>query len=98
MMTKDHCNKSLSTLKRTPYRNDKIGHFRSVELEDGISIHQTEVLDMYGTKQEMADARKKDPGQNWEALVKSDAFKGICGIGGPCFLDVKDSNFTYLPI
>src|SRR3989338_9657225 len=69
--------------------------FKDVELGNGISLHETEVLDMYGTKQQRIDARKKDTDRHWTE-VKDDWIESIDGIGGMSFFDKKGFHY-YIP-
>lgn len=75
----------------------KIEHaFAGVTLGEGISIHQTEVLDDYGSDDELIKARRLDIQHDWRLLLKDERFKQIHGVGGPLFLDAKGLRY-YLP-
>lgn len=39
--------------------------FKGVELEDGISLHQADIIDEYGSKEEIEKARQKDIDSGW---------------------------------
>lgn len=58
----------------------------------GVSLHETPVIDNYGTDEERRIARKKDTDRHWWE-VKDEWIKTNCGIGGLCFLD--DAGFRY---
>jgi hypothetical protein len=66
--------------------------FGHVRLEDGVTLHETEVLDDYGSDEKRAQARLKDTETRWQdvSAVKLERFDK------PAFLDVKGFRF-YLP-
>lgn len=72
--------------------------FDGVELGSGVSMHETQVLDDYGTDKERKEARAKDPQADWRVLLKDEDFKKIMssGWGGMSFLDADGFRF-HLP-
>lgn len=72
--------------------------FDGVELGDGVSMHETQVLDDYGINKERKDARAKDPPTDWRVLLQNEDFKKImsAGWGGMSFLDAEGFRF-HLP-
>ncbi len=59
---------------------------------DGVSLHETEIIDSYGSMRERKKALKLDTDQHWWE-VKDEWIEGFGGVGGPSFLD--DKGFTY---
>lgn len=63
------------------YLLDRIaGAFADVTLGDGVSIHQTVVLDDYGDEGQLLQARLRDRTDNWRAVVDDPDFQRISGI------------------
>lgn len=58
------------------------GAFADVTLGDGVSIHQTVVLDDYGDDGDgqLRQARLRDRTDNWRAVVDDPDFQRISGI------------------
>ena len=72
--------------------------FAGVKLGNGVSIHQTEVIDNYGSGKELQEARKKDRiVDDWTQLIDDAAFADVYGIGGYHFLDDLGKCY-YLPV
>lgn len=69
--------------------------FNGVTRAGGVSLHETEVIDDYGTDEERAEARKKDRDSKWQAVPHGHLAE-ICGVGGICFFDVIGWKY-YLP-
>lgn len=55
--------------------------FRSVELGDGVGLHEADVIDSYGTFEERRAARVKDEKHDWHNLLADPDFTGTFGIG-----------------
>ena len=70
--------------------------FTDVYLEDGVSLHQTVVIDNYGSNAEMVQARLKDEKMDWQKLISKPELLNINGIGGLSFYDAKGLRF-HLP-
>ena len=70
--------------------------FKDVYLEDGVSLHQTIVIDNYGSNAEMVEARLKDEKKDWQKLISKPELLNIHGIGGLSFFDAKGLRF-HLP-
>jgi hypothetical protein len=69
--------------------------FADVQREDGISLHETFAVDLYGTMRERRDLRKLDTDTNWRE-VKDEWIESINGVGGIAFLDELGFKY-YLP-
>ena len=69
--------------------------FGNVSREDGVTLHETEVLDDYGSDQERQAARAKDTDAHWRDVL-DEWIEEIRGIGGMCFLDGEGFRY-YLP-
>ena len=67
--------------------------FTDVYLEDGVSLHQTVVIDNYGSNAEMVQARLKDEKMDWQKLISKPELLNINGIGGLSFYDAKGLRF-----
>jgi hypothetical protein len=65
--------------------------FAGVSREDGVSLHEAEVIDCYGGVEERAQARKLDKDQAWEQIPAADIeeFSNILS-----FMDPK--GFRYI--
>lgn len=71
--------------------------FAGVELEDGVSLHQTIEIDNYGHIDEVTRANiKSDERKDWKKLLDFPALGEIHGIGGLSFYDAKGLRF-HLP-
>jgi hypothetical protein len=70
--------------------------FRGVELGDGVSLHETIVLDNYGSAQERQAARAPDEKRDWRKLVDDPELANVYGIGGLSFYDAAGLRF-HLP-
>lgn len=72
--------------------------FASVELGDGVSLHESHVIDDYGTAEERRAAREPDEKADWRRLVDHPDLTVYFGIGysGLCFLDAAGARF-HLP-
>ena len=69
--------------------------FRGVSRHGGVSLHETEVIDNYGTDEERLAARKKDRDGRWQDVPHEDLAE-VCGIGGISFFDPIGWRY-YLP-
>jgi|LauGreDrversion4_2_1035121.scaffolds.fasta_scaffold108745_2 hypothetical protein len=69
--------------------------FKDVTREGGVSWHECEVIDNYGSDAERALARSRDTDRHWTELLSTEAFYPS-GIGGFCFLDPIGFRY-YLP-
>src|ERR1700722_6040975 len=56
--------------------------FRGIELGDGVSLHETIVLDNYGTPEERQAAREPDEKHDWRKLADDPELHDICGLEG----------------
>jgi len=70
--------------------------FANVQLGEGVSLHETEVLDMYGSDEERLAARSRDEQHDWRRLIHSPDLIEVCGIGGLSFYDPEGLRF-HLP-
>jgi hypothetical protein len=72
--------------------------FTGVELGDGVSLRETEVIDDYGSDQERLAARALDEKFDWRKLIDSPDLVRYCslGYGGLCFFDAAGLRF-HLP-
>jgi len=70
--------------------------FKDVRLEDGVSLHETIVIDNYGSKEERQLARSKDEKMDWRKLIHDPELLEVDGIGGLSFYDAKGLRF-HLP-
>ncbi len=72
--------------------------FHGVELGDGVSLHETVVIDNYGGHKERQTARELDEKQDWRRLIDDPDLPRYFGIGycGLCFLDGAGVRF-HLP-
>lgn len=87
----------MITLSHKHYLIDLIADaFNGVILEDGISLHETEVIDGYGSPEEATSARQHDSLDNWQALLNRPDLYEVSGFGGSAFLDPKGMRY-YLP-
>jgi hypothetical protein len=69
--------------------------FRGVERGKGVSLHETEVIDAYGSQDERGRARAKDTDRNWQE-VQDCWIEEFGGVGGLSFLDAEGLRY-YLP-
>jgi hypothetical protein len=74
------------------------GAFQGVELGDGVSLHESRVLDDYGTTEERQAARVPDEKHDWHKAMLEPDMPWLFGVGcgGLSFLDAKGMRF-YLP-
>jgi hypothetical protein len=70
--------------------------FRRVELGDGISLHETVVIDDYGGREAQQVARIPDEKHDWRKLIDDPELARICGVGGLSFYDAVGLRF-HLP-
>ena len=70
--------------------------FDGVMLEEGVSLHETVVIDNYGSSSERAIARQPDEKKDWQKLVQHPDLAEVTGIGGLSFFDAKGMRF-HLP-
>ena len=69
--------------------------FRGVERGKGVTLHETEVIDAYGSDDERYKARAKDTDRAWEE-VQDSWIEEFGGVGGLSFLDAEGLRY-YLP-
>lgn len=72
--------------------------FAGVELGDGVSLHETQAVDNYGTAEERRAAREPDEKHDWHRLIDDPdlpLYLGL-GYGGLSFLDAAGVRF-HLP-
>jgi hypothetical protein len=72
--------------------------FAGVQLGDGVSLHETVVIDNYGSADERLAARSSDEKHDWHALIHDPELARICRTGpsGMCFFDAAGFRF-HLP-
>ena len=70
--------------------------FDGVELGDGVSLHETHVIDDYGSAEERQVAREPDEKHDWRRLVNDPALLRFGGVGGLTFYDAVGLRF-HLP-
>ena len=70
-----------------------ISAFAGVQRENGMSLHEADVLDMYGSPAECAAARKMDSDQSWEEVPSADIARFYSVLS---FFDPKGFRY-YLP-
>lgn len=71
--------------------------FRGIELGDGVSLHQTIVIDNYGFNcDEAAELARHDERHDWRKLVDDPELLNVQGIGGLSFYDALGLRF-HLP-
>jgi hypothetical protein len=70
--------------------------FRGVSLGDGVSLHETVVIDCYGSGDERRAAREPDEKDDWRNLIDDPELIAVCGVGGPTFFDAVGFRF-HLP-
>ena len=61
--------------------------FGGVEIGDGVSLHETVVIDMYGGPKERQAAREWDEKHDWRKLVNDAELMRTTGLGGMSFYD-----------
>lgn len=69
--------------------------FAGVSRQGGISLHQTRVVDAYGSSDELRSALQQDTDTQWTE-VQDDWIEQFGGAGGVCFLDPIGFRY-YLP-
>lgn len=72
--------------------------FDGVELGEGVSLHETQVIDDHGGPEERKAAREPDEKHDWRKLIDDPDLPRICGGGyaGLCFFDAAGLRF-HLP-
>ena len=70
--------------------------FAGITLGRGVSLHETVVIDDYGSTQARQKAREKDEKKDWRKLVDAPELKAVTGIGGLSFFDAEGLRF-HLP-
>ena len=72
--------------------------FDGVTLGDGVSLHESKVIDGYGSLEERLAARGPDEKTDWHRLIDDPVLTVYFGIGygGLCFLDAAGVRF-HLP-
>ena len=72
--------------------------FAGVTLGDGVSLHEADVIDNYGTAEERRTAREPDEKIDWRRLIDHPNLTVRFGVGysGLCFLDAAGVRF-HLP-
>lgn len=70
--------------------------FQDVRLGTGVSLHETIIIDGYGTEAERAAARVGDELDDWRKLLDIQDFSKITWIGGLPFYDSEGLRF-HLP-
>lgn len=72
--------------------------FVGVTLGNGVSLHESHVIDNYGTAEERRKAREPDEKADWRRLVDHPdlTVQFAIGSGGLCFLDAAGVRF-HLP-
>jgi hypothetical protein len=70
--------------------------FSGIELGDGVSLHETVVIDNYGSLKERQAARQPDEKHDWKQLVGDPELVQISGVGGLSFYDAAGLRF-HLP-
>jgi len=72
--------------------------FDGVTLGDGVSLHESKVIDGYGSSEERLAARGPDEKTDWHRLIDDPDLTRYFGIGygGLCFLDAAGVRF-HLP-
>ena len=69
--------------------------FSHVERGAGVTLHETRVIDMYGTDGDRAAARSKDTDRHWSE-VQDEWIEEFDGVGGLSFMDEAGFRY-YLP-
>jgi hypothetical protein len=70
--------------------------FRGVELGDGVSLHETRVIDDYGDAEERQAARVGDEKHDWRKLIDDPNLTKCARGQGFCFFDAMGFRF-HLP-
>jgi hypothetical protein len=70
--------------------------FAGVQLGEGVSLHETVVIDHYGGQQERRAARAPDEKHDWRKLIGDPGLAEITGVGGLSFYDAAGLHF-HLP-
>ncbi len=66
--------------------------FDGVQREDGVTLHEADVIDVYGSDEERAAARRLDPDRHWQDVPET----VLARLSGMSFLDPKGYRY-YLP-
>lgn len=67
--------------------------FTGVQLDNGVGLLETKVIDKYGCEEELKAIQKKDERDNWEVLINHENLKKLYAIGGLPFFDAKGLRF-----
>src|SRR5258708_1653742 len=70
--------------------------FHGVELGDGVTLHETIVIDNYGGLKAPQAARAPDENHDWRKLIGDPDLARISGVGGLSFYDAAGLRF-HLP-
>ena len=70
--------------------------FEGVTLGQGVSLHETIVIDDYGSQAQRAAARKNDELHDWKKVLADPRFPKVHGVGGLSFYDSEGLRF-HLP-
>lgn len=70
--------------------------FEGVELGNGVSLHETIVIDHYGGPEERQSARRTDEKKDWRRLIFDPELSEVNGVGGLSFYDAEGLRF-HLP-
>lgn len=70
--------------------------FEGVTLEDGVTLHQTIVIDNYGCGDPLTEQIAGDERLDWRKLIDDRELQAVDGVGGMCFFDAKGFRF-HLP-
>ena len=70
--------------------------FHGIELGDGVSLHETVIIDNYGGQQAQQAARAPDEKHDWRKLIGDPDLARIRGVGGLSFYDAAGLRF-HLP-
>ncbi|MEO0725819.1 MAG: DUF6714 family protein [Bacteroidota bacterium] len=70
--------------------------FAGVKLGQGVSLHETIIIDDYGGMKARQQARAGDEKMDWTKLVDDPELKSVYGIGGISFFDAEGLRF-HLP-
>jgi hypothetical protein len=70
--------------------------FDGVTLDDGVTLHQTIVIDNYGAGDPLEREIAEDERTDWRRLIDDPRLMDVDGVGGLCFYDAKGIRF-HLP-